>query len=265
MDRRNFVKQLAGGTALSLIASQGLQAKMAYNPLLSCESNWQLATKAMQTNKKAALVISVPNSIAIKTNLMKVFIEDNKTLQELMARYIPVCLNEYYFKQTLKTSDKNLALVSRDQKKQDFYNVDLNGTANQIAVKIKDTVYGKDLQNIKALDKNVALQGEEREAIKSALIQLDAESYKERRKGKVYLSKNFDKAYAAIVLTQYNAISVEQSESCKEILRSKFQKDKTKIFGKSILNPTHYQRYGIKCGMASMPESSRDFINLITA
>ena len=240
INRYHIIRYLVSGIAFILINQSVTAAKTDIG--MSCWSNWQQAIKVMHSTKKPILVISVPNSVSTLSVLSKVFSEDNKILQELMAKYIPVCVSDHFFRYTLQDSDRNLAVISVDQKTKQFFRVNLSGSDNAISNNIRKAIYGEDLKQIKELDKSFSkdLKAESRKAIKDALIQLNNNKYKKRLKAKVYLRKHFKESYMAILFTQLNAISVEQSESCKEILREKFRKDKAKIFGKSILDPDNY-------------------------
>ena len=267
MQRRDFVKALAGGTAMGLVMGQDATAKMmARMPSQGCSTNWQKAQTLMKEKQLPGLVIKIDENTQLKNKLQSCFHDDNKILLELMASHIVVCISQYYCTQIFKDMGaKNVAIISPDQKKKEYFDLpmDTSTRPNDIVVKLKQIAYGKDLERIKSrkLELSNSISDNDKIAIDKALLQLDAASYKDRRKGRIYLTQNLDKAFAALVICQYKSNSVEVVEGCKEILRSSASRDKASILGKSLLNPVVYNHYGVKCGMASMPEGSRLFIS----
>ena len=267
MERRDFVKALAGGTAMTVIMSQNaLASKIAYRPNQGCSTNWQKVHQLMKEKQLPALIIKIGNDTQTKSRLQPYFNDSNKVIQELMSTHIVICMSDYYCNQIFKDMGaKNVAVISPDMKSKEYFELPMDSTSkgNDVLVSLKKIVYGKDLERIRKQDESLAKQmtAADKEAVKTALVQLDAESYKERRKGRIYLTQNLNKAYAAVILCQYNSKSVEVVESCREILRSKANREKCTMFGKTLLNPVVYNHYGVKCGMASMPAGSREFIS----
>ena len=114
-------------------------------------------------------------------------------------------------------------------------------------------------ESCQSLDKNTF------EELSAALVGLDAENYRDRRKAKKVLKANMELAVPLLVNAKYNPISYEQRENCRELLNCNACADD--IVGAqqltvSFRDPSR-SRYG--CGMGYFNCYSKQFTEHLTS
>jgi hypothetical protein len=267
MERRDFVNKLAAGTALlPLLMTEASALRMARSPLPlnSCPSNWQLTLKKMKETGKPVIVVRVSINQEHKALLSGLF--NNSSMQEILSTHIFVCLSDQYCKQIFKNhSASNIIIVTKEVKdaKGHKWNLSKDKSAGETIAALRQIVYGKEFDKLKLVQKGLKIDLEKQKEIDAALVQLNADSFKDRRQGRLFLSKNFTLAYPVLIMNRDGNNSVEVRESCKEILRSETRRCKYKILGSQTLqnNSIRFNDTAILCGMASIPAESRNFIN----
>ena len=227
-----------------------------------------LSTKGLrqETFSMSILIYLDQLLFSAQSTSIQLVLEFSYSQEELLAQYIIVCLSDHYCKsifKDLKVSE-NLLLVGHDLKQKDYFQLAVNpGEASGLLFqRVRETIYGKDLQRLKQLQLSKKLTISKQKEIKKAISQLDAESYKDRKAGRIFLSNNLDDAYASLVIARMVTQSIETRENCKEILMAAARRDKSQVIGKPNLQQVSSRtNTAFACGMASMPVESRVFVS----
>ena len=266
MERREFVKGLAAGTVIMpIIASPVMGRRIAPAYYNNCPNNWQVAQKKMQDSKRPMVVFKVSMADQQQKALLSGLF-NNKSMQEILSTHIFVCLSDHFCNQTFKDHvNNNVILIDQDIKKAKSYKWELSksSTAGKMIANLRNFIYGEKYDKLMAMQKSLKLSEQQQKEIDEAIVQLNAQSFKDRRKGRTYLSKNFAIAFPVLIKQRNLHESVEVRESCKEILHSETRRCNYKLIGSQILNNStvQFNDRAILCGMASMPPKSRAFLN----
>jgi hypothetical protein len=266
MERREFVKTLAaGGLIVPVVLSEAKAEWLAPQHYTGCPNTWKQAQKLMKETAKPGILVKIPQTPQLQSKYAAILNDKNGLIAELSSTHIVVCLSETYANQIYKQhSGKNLLLISKGMKEIKGHNWAV-GSRIEMQIELVKIVYGENFARVKMMHDGLSVSPDQQAIIDKALVQLDAQSFKDRKKGRIYLSKNFAFAYTSIIMTRFSSPSVEVRESCKEILRSESRRSNAKLLGQACLHPLQQQvwqrGFAVECGMASMPKESREFIN----
>jgi hypothetical protein len=259
-ERRKFLQGLAAVSAGYVVNGDAWQ--VASNTRSVCVDSWPQFSK---TNKeKYPCILVMEFSTLYHDQLLKLSKTKSRRLQATFSKVPGLVLSRpsitKHFK--IKNLSSNIFLVSLDGKvlkqgKLDYSKLADSRTLNSSLEEFfySDKVLAKLWQNFTKADKAAEIE------LAKQLEILDKGHYRQRSIARKAINKNLKNNLWTLAQYARTSGSIEQRESCRDLLIS--YKAKAPLLYGVPAQRSNNHRSGIACGMANMPQQSRQFINQV--